>query len=106
MSSLFFIVSVAATGLKPDVDPRNYDTNLPQTVAEYDQLQQILQIIFGIAGALAVLMIVIAGFRFVTAQGNPQEVSKARNTIVYAVIGLLIAITASAIVRLVLGEVG
>lgn len=93
---LEIVKSLAAT------DPTIYQTNLPTASAGNDQLQQILQIVFGIAAAIAVLMIVVSGLRFITGQGNPQEISKARSTIVYAIIGLLIAITAEAIVSLVL----
>lgn len=81
------------------------DTGLPTAQASSHQLTVALEVVFGIAAALAVLMIVIAGFRFVTAQGNSQETAKARATIVYAVIGLLVAITAEAIVAWVIGEV-
>jgi FtsH-binding integral membrane protein len=83
-------------------DPTAFDTNLPHTSASHNQLADILQIVIAVLAALAILFIVIAGLRFVTAQGNPQEVSKARNTIVYAIVGLLIAIIAEAIVALVL----
>jgi type IV secretory pathway VirB2 component (pilin) len=78
------------------------DTGLPVVGAGHDQLQQILQIAFGIIAALAVLMIVIAGFRFAASGSNPQEAAKARETIVYAIVGLLVAITAEAIVTFVL----
>jgi hypothetical protein len=49
-------------------------------------------------------MIVIAGFRFIAGEGNPQEVSKARSTILYAVIGLIVAISAEIIVSFTLGN--
>lgn len=81
------------------------ETNLPKVGAGTTQVQQILAIVFGAIAALAVLMIVIAGLRMITAQGNPQEVAKARSTILYAIIGLVIALTAEAIVALTLGKV-
>jgi type IV secretory pathway VirB2 component (pilin) len=80
------------------------ETGLPNVDASHAQLQQILQIVFGILAALAVLMIVIAGLRFITAQGNPQENAKARNTIVYAVVGLLVALIAEIFVSFILGK--
>lgn len=81
-------------------------TNLPQAHANSAQLQNILQIGFAILAALAVLFIVIAGLRFITAQGNPQEVGKARSTIIYALIGLLVALLAEALVAFTLGNLG
>lgn len=81
------------------------DTGLPSVNAGHAQLQQILQIVLGIFGAIAVLMIVIAGLKFVTSAGNPQAAGKARNTILYAIIGLLVIIASEAIVSFVLGKV-
>jgi hypothetical protein len=83
---------------------QNCDTGLPVVRTGTGQLHTALEIIFGIAAALAVLMIIIAGFRFVTAQGNAQEVGKAKATIIYAVVGLLVAVTAEGIVALTLGH--
>lgn len=81
------------------------ETGLPNVGASHHEIGQILTIVFGIIAAVAVLMIVISGFRFIIAQGNPQEVAKARNTIIYAVIGLLVAITAEGIVAFTLSGV-
>ena len=80
------------------------DTGLPTVNVGSDQLQQILSIVFGVLGALAVLMIVISGLRFVVAHGDPQEVAKARKTILYALAGLVVALSAEGIVALVLGR--
>lgn len=77
---------------------------LPTAHANSANLQNILQIVFGVMAAVAVLFIVLAGFRMVTAQGDAQQVSKARSTIVYAVIGLLIALLAEAMVAFVLDK--
>jgi hypothetical protein len=79
-------------------------TGLPQATASQTQVHDILQIAFAVLGALAVLFIVIAGLRFITAQGNPQEVGKAKSTIVYALVGLLVALIAEAIVAFTLGN--
>ncbi len=80
-------------------------TNLPKVEAGSVQLHQLLAIIFGVLAAVAVLMIVIAGLRFITAQGEPAEIAKARKTIIYAAAGLAISLAAEAIVALVLGKV-
>ena len=77
---------------------------LPTVNAGSNQLQAILSIAFATLAAVAVLFIVIAGLRMITAQGNPQEVSKAKSTIVYALAGLLVALLAEAFVAFVLGR--
>ncbi len=77
---------------------------LPTAGAGSSQLHEILQIAFAVLAALAVLFMVIGGLRMVTSQGNPQETGKARATIIYAVVGLVIALLAEAFVALVLDK--
>ena len=55
-----------------------------------------------VVGALSVIMIIVAGFKYVTSGGDSGKVTSAKNTIVYAVIGLIIVILAQAIVKFVL----
>lgn len=80
------------------------DTGLPKINGGSDQLQHILQLAFGIIAVVAVLFVVIGGLRLVISEGNPQDTAKARNTIIYAVVGLIIAITAEALVTFVLNR--
>ncbi|HSX30400.1 MAG TPA: pilin [Candidatus Saccharimonadales bacterium] len=61
-----------------------------------------LQILFGIVGVMAVLIIVISGFRYITAHGDPSAVATARRSLVYALVGLVISLAAFSIVTLVL----
>ena len=80
------------------------DTGLPKIGASPDELKTILQLTFGIVSAIAVLIIVIGGFRFVLSEGNPENAAKARETIIYALVGLAIALSAEAIVSFVLNR--
>ena len=72
--------------------------HLPQPPAGQTELSTILSIVFGIIGALALLMITVSGLRYITSAGNPEKTSRAKNGIIYAIVGLVIAITAEAIV--------
>lgn len=78
--------------------------NLPQAAAGTGNIQAILSIVFGIAGALALLFITISGFRYILAGSDPQGVAKAKAGIIYALVGLVVAITAEAIVNFVVGN--
>lgn len=80
-------------------------TDLPIVQASGSNITTIFQLLFGFIGALAVLIIVIAGLRFILANGDPQTISQARNTIIYAAVGLIIAVSAEAIITFVLGHV-
>lgn len=73
----------------------------PAGTANNNVIQIILNIVFGIVGALSFLFVVIGGFRYITSQGDPQSVAKAKGTIIYALVGLVVAILAESIVSLV-----
>ena len=68
-------------------------------------LSTIINVIVGALGVVAVIMIVLGGVQFVTAQGDASRVKKAKDTIMFAVIGLVVAILAWAIVNFVLGSI-
>lgn len=67
-----------------------------------DTLGTVINVIIGVVGFVAVVMIIIGGIGFVTSQGDAARVTKARNTILYGVVGLVVAILAYAIVNFVL----
>ena len=68
-------------------------------------IKGILNTIIGLVGVIAVIMIVIAGINMTVSQGDAAKVAKARSAMLYAVIGLAVAILSFAIVNFVLGEV-
>ena len=68
------------------------------------QIQEILSIVFGLAGAIALLVIVVSGFRYILSAGEPERINKAKNGVIYALIGLILVITAQAIVAFVGGR--
>ncbi|OYX40932.1 hypothetical protein B7Y94_05870 [Candidatus Saccharibacteria bacterium 32-49-12] len=59
-----------------------------------------------IIGALSVIMLVIGGLRYTVSGGNSASVTAAKNTILYAIVGLLVAFFAYAIINWVLGSIG
>jgi hypothetical protein len=83
----------------PDISP------LPQTTADSIRIRTVLTIVFTTLGAISVLMIVIGGIKYSGSQGDPQGISKAKGTIIYAIVGLIVAIMAVSIVDFVLGRV-
>lgn len=62
----------------------------------------IVNILLYIIGAIAVIMLIIGGIRYVTSGGDSSAVTAAKNTILYAIIGIIIALLAYAIVNFVL----
>ena len=58
-----------------------------------------------IVGVVAVIMIIYGGFRYITSGGDSGNVGSAKNTIIYAVVGLVIVAIAQFIVQFVLNQV-
>jgi len=58
-----------------------------------------------IVGVVAVIMIIVGGFRYITSGGDSGNVSGAKNTILFAIVGLVIVALAQIIVKFVLGKV-
>lgn len=59
--------------------------------------------LFGV-GAISVIMVVIGGLRYVISGGSSTNITAAKNTILYAVIGLIISILAYALINFVIGS--
>ena len=68
-------------------------------------LRNVVNLLLYVAGIIAVVIIVIAGFRFVTSNGDAAQVSKAKNTIIYALVGLVVAVMSYAIVNFILENI-
>jgi hypothetical protein len=67
-------------------------------------ISTVINLLSFLVGVISVIMIIIGGIRFVTSQGNAQNATSARNTILFAVIGLALAAFAQLIVKFVLGK--
>jgi len=65
----------------------------------------IVNVLLFVIGAISVIMLIYGGIRYTTSGGNSASVTAAKNTILYAIIGLIIAFLAFAIVNWVLTSV-
>jgi uncharacterized membrane protein len=74
---------------------------VPTNVNPLQVMDRIVDWLFSILLIFAAIMIVVAAFYFVTASGNPDQVAKARNFVIYALIGVLVAFLARGMVWLV-----
>ena len=83
------------------VNTGNGPTNLTGTGGAFTTIVNVLLFIIG---AVSVIMLIYGGIRYTTSGGNANSVTAAKNTIMYAIIGLIIAIFAFAIVNFVVGE--
>lgn len=83
------------------------DTSEEQNAAAVNSLvETVINIFSWIVGVISVIMIIYGGFRYITSGGDTTKVGSAKNTILYAIIGLIIVALAQIIVKFVLGTVG
>jgi hypothetical protein len=64
----------------------------------------IVNLLSAVVGLVAVIMIIAGGFRYITSGGNDTSVTSAKNTILYAIIGLVVVALAQLIVRFTLSK--
>ena len=96
---IFYYLASAPT--KPSEQVGNVDggnVDLQITV------RNILNVVFTMVGVIAVIMVIIGGINYTTSQGDPEKIKKAKSTILYGIIGLIISLLAFAIVSFVLNS--
>lgn len=91
--------------IKKDPASGNVGGNLADEMPKYCTITQlmsrVIQIALAIAGTVAVVFIIIGGFQYLSSAGNDEQAEKGRKTLMNAVIGLVVIILASVIVRIV-----
>lgn len=91
-------------GANPSVNCANLDSGDEGRNRINDIIAKVINIFSVIVGAVAVVMIIIGGFRYVTSGGDSAKVGAAKNTILYALIGLIIVALSQVIVRFILNR--
>lgn len=66
---------------------------------------RIARIVAIIAGVAATIMIIMSGFRYITANGDANQAAAARTTLIYSLIGLIVVVVAQSIVALVVSNI-
>lgn len=67
-----------------------------------DLFSSVTELLLFIIGAISLLMVIIGGLRYVLSAGDPKATAAAKDTILYAVVGLVLALAAYAIIAFVL----
>ena len=81
--------------------PDNSSTGLPGDSKASGFVFRILQILLTIAGIVAVVFLVIGGFRYITSGGNEEAAETGKKTIINAIIGIVVIILSFVIVRVI-----
>lgn len=95
----FLIMSTIRFALVGGASISNCATN--ECIDGNTMITNALQWAIGIAGSIALVYVVYAGITLVSSSGEPSKIQKAKNTIIYALIGLIIAALAEVIVAFV-----
>ena len=98
MDYLLIRLAVSIVGDTTDVD-------IPHATGE-QVLQSGLNIVYGLAATIAIIVIIIGGIMYATSAGEPGNITKAKNMILYSVVGLVVVISAFAVTYFVLGRFG
>lgn len=95
------VASGASAAANGNVDCNS--TNLTNSQGDITTLaRQVVQIFSIVVGAISIIMIIYGGFRYITSGGDSNRVGSAKNTLIYAIIGLIIVALAQLIVHFVL----
>lgn len=96
-------MATALTGIDSARDGADAaNTGGAKTTNISDIIKLIVNVLLFIIGVVSVIMIVIGGLKYTTSNGDSNHVASAKNTILYSIVGLLVAIFAYAIVNFVI----
>ena len=82
----------------------NDATSKTATDSVNNLLSTVLNLLSVVIGLVAVIMIIVAGFKYITSGGKEDSVKSAKNTILYAIIGIVVVVLAQVIVQFVLNK--
>jgi hypothetical protein len=92
-------------GVNLDVNDTNCTGGSDAVSTINDLIRKVINLLSVIVGVVAVIMIMVGGFRYITSGGNDTGVTSAKNSILYAIIGLILVALAQLLVRFVLRQV-
>ena len=99
---------VAATPIKDGIDKSKETTGMGDEGSDADVnniVQTVITFLIWLVGVLAVIMIIYGGILYTTSGGDPSKTKKGKDTILYGIVGLVIAILAFVIVNFVINVV-
>lgn len=79
-------------------------SSIQKVAVTNDLIANVFNVVMGLAGAVAVAFVVFGGIKYILSQGEPAEIKKARDTILYAVIGIVVVVSAFVVVNFVIGR--
>ncbi len=104
--SLLPAVADAQGGIWDTLNMWRLEKPFGETWTLLDVVAVIINLAFGVAGIVAVIYLIMGGFGYVTAGGNPETLDTAKAKIVNSIIGLVVILISYLIVQFVLSRIG
>ncbi len=101
ISSIALFLAIVPNNILASISPP-----IPPGTTFDDLLSSITNFLYWISFPIAVLMLIVAAFLFVTSGGNQKQLTQAKNLLIYIGIGFLIIVLANGVVQLVTKEFG
>lgn len=98
---LTFVIALAPVAFAQFTTPNAGSTGLPNDTSISGFILKIINIALAVAGLVAVLFLIIGGFRYITSAGNEETAEQAKKIITNAIIGIVIIILSFVIVRVI-----
>lgn len=89
----------------PPVTISPTDVGVPVVDASNATLDRVLNAVFLVIGAVAILVLVLAALSYITSSGDAGKAKRAKEAILYAVVGIVVSLSAFGIVQFVLGKI-
>ena len=113
LATLFYVTTLLVTsptsyafslGMKEGADAAKGADQASDLFGATGIFTTVTNVLLFIIGAISVIMIIIGGLRYIVSGGDASKVSAAKNTILYAVVGIVVALLAYAIINFVIGS--
>jgi hypothetical protein len=98
---LTFVFALSPLALAQFTVPSSGGTGLPNNSSVSSFILSIINIALAVAGLVAVLFLIIGGFRYITSAGNEETAEQAKKIITNAIIGVVVIILSFVIVRVI-----
>ena len=106
LTSINFVATASASSLQDGVNAARGDGQPGELFGGTGIITSLTNTLLFIVGILAVIMLIIGGLRYVVSGGNSTAVTAAKNTILYAIVGLVVSFLAFAAINFILGNLG
>lgn len=100
-----FVISGSATLAQDAVDGLNDSVRTENQTTIFEDggiFQRVTNTLLFLVGAISVIMLIVGGIRYIVSAGDQNQVTGAKNTIMYAIVGIIVAVMAWGIVNFVL----